>query len=318
MSDCCPEIITKKDPCWEGYVQRGMKPGKNGAMVPNCVPVEKTDTPMDVANNPTVTDPAPASPSSNINPKVGMRKPNYLTASRKAKKKKTNKVEMSDLYSMLSEEEKAFTDALNGIAGKFGKLKEDGGIWIGYVPAVVNEDAYMGVMCKNCVFFEGNNGCSLIEQKVEEAGICRLAAIPDDLITPEESDGTYDGCGCMTCMSLNCDCENCPVCGAEMENDMPMQNQDIAVEKTETVNNNQKVIKEESVNQKSFWSGFIDIKKANPIMPTQANTSQTNTTPTNGSELWSISPFKASGIKCTSDSPACNDPMCKVCSSKKR
>lgn len=88
MSDCCPEIITKKDPCWEGYVQRGMKPGKNGAMVPNCVPVEKTDTPMDVANNPIVTDPASASPSSNINPKVGMRKPNYLTASRKAKKKK--------------------------------------------------------------------------------------------------------------------------------------------------------------------------------------------------------------------------------------
>jgi len=30
------------NPCWEGYVQRGMKE-KDGKMVPNCVPVEKTN-----------------------------------------------------------------------------------------------------------------------------------------------------------------------------------------------------------------------------------------------------------------------------------
>jgi hypothetical protein len=42
-TDCCPEDITKKAPCWDGYVQRGMKPGDNGAMVPNCVPAEKAD-----------------------------------------------------------------------------------------------------------------------------------------------------------------------------------------------------------------------------------------------------------------------------------
>ena len=28
-----------KSPCWPGYKQAGMKPGKNGAMVPNCVPI---------------------------------------------------------------------------------------------------------------------------------------------------------------------------------------------------------------------------------------------------------------------------------------
>lgn len=40
-SDCCPEDeITKESPCWEGYVQRGMKE-KGGRMVPNCVPVSK-------------------------------------------------------------------------------------------------------------------------------------------------------------------------------------------------------------------------------------------------------------------------------------
>lgn len=41
--DCCPEDIEKKSPCWDGYVQRGMKQGDNGQMVPNCVPVEKAD-----------------------------------------------------------------------------------------------------------------------------------------------------------------------------------------------------------------------------------------------------------------------------------
>jgi len=41
-SECCPEDISKQAPCWEGYVQRGMKPGADGKPVPNCVPVEKT------------------------------------------------------------------------------------------------------------------------------------------------------------------------------------------------------------------------------------------------------------------------------------
>lgn len=42
--------IKKEDPeenmdkaCWEGYTQRGMKPGSGGRMVPNCVPVSKVD-----------------------------------------------------------------------------------------------------------------------------------------------------------------------------------------------------------------------------------------------------------------------------------
>ena len=41
-SDCCGNV-NKQAPCWDGYVQRGMKPGDNGEMVPNCVPAEKAD-----------------------------------------------------------------------------------------------------------------------------------------------------------------------------------------------------------------------------------------------------------------------------------
>tara|TARA_B110000285_G_scaffold42373_1_gene46897 strand:+ start:1092 stop:1466 length:375 start_codon:yes stop_codon:yes gene_type:complete len=38
------EEIDKQSPCWDGYVQRGMKPGSNGKPVPNCVPVSKADS----------------------------------------------------------------------------------------------------------------------------------------------------------------------------------------------------------------------------------------------------------------------------------
>lgn len=34
------ELKAAGNPCWEGYEQRGMKRGKGGEMVPNCVPVE--------------------------------------------------------------------------------------------------------------------------------------------------------------------------------------------------------------------------------------------------------------------------------------
>jgi hypothetical protein len=33
------------NPCWDGYVMQGMKKGKNGRMVPNCVPVETKSSP---------------------------------------------------------------------------------------------------------------------------------------------------------------------------------------------------------------------------------------------------------------------------------
>jgi hypothetical protein len=37
------ENMDKKAPCWDGYVQRGMKPANDGSgrMVPNCVPAKK-------------------------------------------------------------------------------------------------------------------------------------------------------------------------------------------------------------------------------------------------------------------------------------
>jgi hypothetical protein len=45
------ERLAKASPCWEGYVMRGMKPGKGGAMVPNCVPVKKYHEAITKADN---------------------------------------------------------------------------------------------------------------------------------------------------------------------------------------------------------------------------------------------------------------------------
>jgi hypothetical protein len=35
------EEVDKKAPCWEGYVMVGMKPGRGGKPVPNCVPARR-------------------------------------------------------------------------------------------------------------------------------------------------------------------------------------------------------------------------------------------------------------------------------------
>jgi hypothetical protein len=36
-------VTAGSGPCWEGYKQVGMKKGKDGKMVPNCVPVDASD-----------------------------------------------------------------------------------------------------------------------------------------------------------------------------------------------------------------------------------------------------------------------------------
>jgi hypothetical protein len=36
-------LVAATDPCWDGYKQIGMKKGKDGQMVPNCVPVDASD-----------------------------------------------------------------------------------------------------------------------------------------------------------------------------------------------------------------------------------------------------------------------------------
>jgi hypothetical protein len=78
-----------------------------------------------------------------------------------------------------------FANSLLAIAAKYGKLSNnDGkGIWVGYTPAAENDNASIGVMCKNCYMRESENTCKIVAQEIELGGLCRLAAIPDGLVT---------------------------------------------------------------------------------------------------------------------------------------
>lgn len=78
-----------------------------------------------------------------------------------------------------------FANSLLAIAAKYGKLSNnDGkGIWVGYTSAAENDNASIGVMCKNCYMRESENTCKIVAQEIELGGLCRLAAIPDGLVT---------------------------------------------------------------------------------------------------------------------------------------
>ncbi len=102
-----------------------------------------------------------------------------------------NKVaKQGSLYEMLTEEEKAFHDALVGIADQYGPFDlGTSSIWVGYETAEENEDAEIGVKCSNCTMFNPeNNGCAILSYAVESEGKCRLAAIPDGLVVIENSE----------------------------------------------------------------------------------------------------------------------------------
>lgn len=89
--------------------------------------------------------------------------------------------------------EKEYVQALVGIVSRHGKLANyDGnGIWVGYSSPEENENASIGVKCGNCAFYQGNEICKIVAQKVQENGLCRLAAIPDGLVSKSE-DGEDD------------------------------------------------------------------------------------------------------------------------------
>lgn len=80
--------------------------------------------------------------------------------------------------------EQEYVKAMVGIVSRYGKLSNgDGnGIWVGYIPAVENDNLPIGVKCGNCAFYEGNGTCKIVKQTVEDDGYCRLAAIPDGVV----------------------------------------------------------------------------------------------------------------------------------------
>ena len=93
---------------------------------------------------------------------------------------------------MLTPEEGAYHDALVSIAQQYGPFDQGtSSIWVGYEPAEDNENASIGVKCSNCSFHymtESGMACKIVSFLVEPEAYCRLAAIPDGLVTPNSDD----------------------------------------------------------------------------------------------------------------------------------
>jgi hypothetical protein len=101
----------------------------------------------------------------------------------------TKKSNSSMTASALVPEEQDLANAILSVVEKHGKFNEDGvGVWAGYTPAAENEDAKIGVICANCVFYqetEEGDVCQIVALEIEDLGKCRLAVIPDNLINQD-------------------------------------------------------------------------------------------------------------------------------------
>jgi hypothetical protein len=103
-----------------------------------------------------------------------------LPLSHPRRPKKQNSV----IASALVPEERDFVNAILQIVSKHGKFDDDdSGVWVGYTSAARNDKKSKGVYCEHCVFYAGGTECMIIAQPVEPEGMCRLAAIPDGIVT---------------------------------------------------------------------------------------------------------------------------------------
>jgi hypothetical protein len=90
----------------------------------------------------------------------------------------------------LDEQEAMLADMLIALTQQYGKFNEDEtGVWAGYDKPEDNDVADIGVKCANCVLYQGEGVCKIIEQTVEPEGKCRFAIIPDGIV---ESDEEYE------------------------------------------------------------------------------------------------------------------------------
>lgn len=162
------------DPCWEGYKQIGMKKGKGGKMVPNCVPVDAT-----VA---AASDEQPEFEGWHYMPDGSIMRDDVEHDDKGDSKGPSGK---------LVEEEADLAKSLKTIANTYGKFNEDEtGIWAGYSTPEENEVKDIGVKCGNCVLYQGGGVCSIIAEQVEEEGKCRFAVIPDGMVSVTATAGS--------------------------------------------------------------------------------------------------------------------------------
>lgn len=189
------DVKKAQGPCWDGYRQDGMKRGKSGNLVPNCVPVGKTKSlkkaSRNVPTNPSLYARVKAAakakfdvyPSAYANAwlvrEYKKRGGGYRTVSKAL-------VPVNKIADDLDEQEAVLADMLIALTERYGKFNEDSiGVWAGYDDPEENEVADIGVKCGNCILYKGEGICKIVAQAVEPEGKCRFAVIPDGVIEEE-------------------------------------------------------------------------------------------------------------------------------------
>jgi len=97
--------------------------------------------------------------------------------------------------SQLTPRQTALYDVYEQMAETFGQWNQgsgaDGAHYVAESPFAAD-----GLICANCVFYEGGRGCELVAGDIAPAGICKLWVINEQLITPsiepEESSMGYE------------------------------------------------------------------------------------------------------------------------------
>ena len=190
-----------------------------------------SDTPMDVSYNATVTDPTPANPSSNINPEVGMKHPQYmLNQSRPTGPGIHNKPGVR---------------IWSGSAFAIGKS---------ITAEVIAPSTYQGCDCATCK--EMNVDCPDCpvcanpipqDNSINDTEVKANAPLPENPIMPTN---TYQSCECETCIKQKILCSSCPLCGGGLDAETEIAMYDSSIGKSECCT-------EDIAKQAPCWDGYV-------------------------------------------------------------
>ena len=78
-------------------------------------------------------------------------------------------------------------EVLESIAEKYGKWDQTAGAnGAHYAPAAENPFKDKGMICANCIFYEGGQGCEIVSGTIEPEAICKLWIIDESLLRQSE------------------------------------------------------------------------------------------------------------------------------------
>ena len=92
--------------------------------------------------------------------------------------------EEDDLEPSLKPRQQMHYEVLESIAEKYGKWDQTAGAnGAHYAPAEANPFKNQGMICANCIFYEGGQGCEIVSGTIEPEAICKLWIIDESLLS---------------------------------------------------------------------------------------------------------------------------------------